>query len=60
MFAASDPSTVSRATGANTTTETKVNWSFQWDPSYIKTIPGYLKVGALVSTINYFPLSENL
>lgn len=36
-------------TTKTTVTETHVQTNLRWDPSYIKTIPGGLKLGAVVS-----------
>ena len=35
-------------TTITTVTETKVNLGLRWDPSYIKTIPGMLKIGQVI------------
>ena len=39
-------------TTRTTVTETKVNLAIRWDPSYIKTIPGMLKIGAVVGQVS--------
>ena len=39
-------------TTRTTVTETKVNLAIRWDPSYIKTIPGMLKIGQVVSQVS--------
>ena len=39
-------------TTITTVTETKVNLAIRWDPSYIKTIPGMLKIGQVVSQVS--------
>lgn len=39
------------ATATRTTTETSVNLSIRYDPSYFKTIPGILKVVCVVSSL---------
>ena len=40
-------------TTRTTVTETKVNLAIRWDPSYIKEIPGMLKIAAVVSQVSF-------
>lgn len=46
-----EPATTS--TTKTTITETHVQTNLRWDPNYIKTIPGILKLAAVVRTKNY-------
>ena len=41
-------------TTRTTVTETKVNLAIRWDPSYIKTIPGMLKIGQVILDLIVF------
>ena len=50
-----------KTTTTTTVTETHVQTNLRWDPSYVKTIPGMLKAGAVVRIIdNCFDREKNL
>ena len=50
------PGMLGATTTSTTITETHVRTDIRWDPNYIKTVPGGLKLAAVVSVFSHLSM----